>query len=208
MRAQSGGHQVAVANRDVVSAAVSGSLVESGNEEAVVVLVQNEGSDFNEAIMHKVVDKCGDLEAIQEPLVQRARLPVAVSERLVERVSNKLKEYLGKHHEFPADLASDLVMQSRERATLSSVSGDSLDVRQFVQHLYDILRLTSSIMLRALCLGNLSFFQAEMSIKSETAFKKTRANFYSMQGRVGCAQSSIKWHLLTCCTRRFGAHLK
>ena len=86
MRAQSGGHQVAVANRDVVSAAVSGSLVESGNEEAVVVLVQNEGSDFNEAIMHKVVDKCGDLEAIQEPLVQRARLPVAVSERLVERV--------------------------------------------------------------------------------------------------------------------------
>ena len=111
-----------------MSAAVSGSLVESGNEEAVVALVQNESADFNEEIMHKVVDKCGDLEAIQEPLVQRTRLAVAVSGRLVARVSNKLKEYLGKHHEFPADLASDLVMQSWERATLSLVSGDSLDV--------------------------------------------------------------------------------
>jgi hypothetical protein len=46
--------------------------------------------------------------------------------------------------------------------------------------LYDNLRLTPFIMLRALCLGNLSFFQAAMPIKSETAFKKTRANFYSM----------------------------
>ena len=128
MGAQSGGHQVAVANRDVVSAAVSGSLVESGNEEAVVALVQNEGADFNEAIMHKVVDKYGDLEAIQEPLVQRAHLPVAVSERLVARVSNKLKEYLGTHHELLADIASDIVMQSWERPTMSLVSGDSLDV--------------------------------------------------------------------------------
>lgn len=126
VRTQSGDRQVAVASRDTVPAAVSDSLVEFGNEEAVVALVQNEGADLNESVMHKVVDKFGDVEAIQEPLVHRTRLPIAVSERLVARVSDKLKEYLVTHHELPADLASDLVMQSRERATLGLVSGDKI----------------------------------------------------------------------------------
>ncbi|MBT5110234.1 MAG: DUF2336 domain-containing protein [Rhodospirillaceae bacterium] len=183
VRTQSGDRQVAVANRETVSVAVSDSLVESGNEEAVVALVSNKGAELDEAVMHKVVDKYGDVEAVQEPLVQRPRLPVAVSERLVARVSDKLKEYLVTHHELPPDLASDLVMQSRERATLGLVSDGGHNVWELVQHLHDNKRLTPSIMLRALCLGDLSFFEAAISVRSGTIMKNTRQLLFDAGSR-------------------------
>lgn len=183
VRTQSSDRQVAVANRETVPVAVSDSLVESGNEEAVVALVSNKGADLDEAVMHKVVDKYGDVEAVQEPLVQRPRLPVAVSERLVARVSDKMKDYLVTHHELPPDLASDLVMQSRERATLGLVSDSGHDVWELVQHLHDNNRLTPSIMLRALCLGDISFFEAAISVRSDTVMKNARQLLFDAGSR-------------------------
>lgn len=173
---QGGGRQVAVASRETVTAAVSDALVDSGNQDAVVVLVGNEGADLTESTMNKVVDKYGDVEAVQEPLVKRPRLPVSVSERLVSRVSDKLKDYLVTHHELSPDVASDLVMQSRERATLGLVSadGDHQEVWELVQHLKDNNRLTPSIMLRSLCIGDMSFFEASMSLLAETPIMNTR----------------------------------
>jgi uncharacterized protein (DUF2336 family) len=67
VRTQSGERQVAIAKRETVSVAVSDSLVESGNQDAVVALVGNDGAELDEAVMLKVVDKYGDVEAVQEP---------------------------------------------------------------------------------------------------------------------------------------------
>jgi uncharacterized protein (DUF2336 family) len=174
VRTQSGNRQVAIAKRETVSVAVSDSLVESGNQDAVVALVENEGAELDEAVMLKVVDKFGDVEAVQEPLVHRPRLPISVSERLVARVSEKLQDYLVSHHELSPDIASDLVLQSRERATLGLLSGDGQDVWELVDHMHANGRLTPSIMLRALCIGDFSFFEASLSKLSAISLEHIR----------------------------------
>jgi uncharacterized protein (DUF2336 family) len=157
--------QVAVAERKVVSSTLSTALIDEGSEAAVASLVGNAGAEIGENAMHKVIDKFGTSKQVQGAMVKRATLPVAVSERLVSMVSDKLQEYLVTHHELSADLASDLVLESRERATLGLLGSDAAehDVSELVAQLDQNGRLTPSIILRALCVGDLRFFEASVA---------------------------------------------
>jgi uncharacterized protein (DUF2336 family) len=94
VRTQGSSRQTAIAGRAVVSEVLAGALVDNGSEDAVATLVGNEGAKIDEATMNRVVDKFGDSEQVQTPLVMRATLPVTVSERLVARISDKLKDHL------------------------------------------------------------------------------------------------------------------
>ena len=151
----------AIAGRSTVSEAVSDVLVGHGDETAVAVLVGNEGAQLAETTMHKVADKFGDSEAVQTPLVMRATLPISVSERLVAKVSDKLVDHLIIHHELP----NDLVLQTRERATLGllTAGANEHDVFELVAALAQNGRLTPSILLRSICVGDLNFFEAGLA---------------------------------------------
>ncbi|MDD9903456.1 MAG: DUF2336 domain-containing protein [Rhodospirillaceae bacterium] len=165
VRTQGSQRQTAVASRPTVSPAVSDVIVDHGDETAVATLVGNEGAEVADSTMHKVVDRFGDSEKVQTPLVMRSSLPIAVSERLVAKVSDKLIDRLVTHHELPGGLADDLVLQIRERATLGLLSADSndSDVEMLVEALVRNRRLTPSILLRAICVGDLSFFEAALA---------------------------------------------
>jgi len=63
--------QVAVAQRDSVSETISDALVETGNEDAVVALVGNAGAAIREDTLLTVVNRFGDSERVQTPLVHR-----------------------------------------------------------------------------------------------------------------------------------------
>ena len=164
VRGQDADKQVAIAQRTAVSESVSEALVETQNEDAVTALVSNQGADISEKSLQKVVGDFGDREGIQSAMIRRPKLPVAVSERLVTMVSEGMKEELVKHQELPASLATDLILQSRERATISLSSGSSDDeLTSLVKQLNDNGRLTPSIILRGLCMGDINFFEASLA---------------------------------------------
>lgn len=161
---QGAGKQTAVARRKSVDEAVSEALVDHGNEIVVSTLVANQGAEISDKSLTKVVDKYGDSEAVQAPLIQRPRLPVTVTERLVTRVSEHLKAQLVARHDLPADLAADLIMQSREKATIDlSTESTEDEVQSLVRQLNQNNRLTPSIILRALCMGDTKFFEYAMA---------------------------------------------
>lgn len=166
LRTQSTEKQVAVAKRDTVSETLADALVETHNEDVVSALVENEGAEVSETAMQTVLDEFGDSERVNQPLAHRARLPVAVAERLVTLVSDSLKEHLVTHHELSSEIATDLIMQSRERATLGLLSpnSDDMDVQRLVSQLHNNGRLTPTIILRALCMGDLDFFEVSAAM--------------------------------------------
>ncbi len=168
--------QVAIAQREEVSAVVSEAIVDKGNEDAVVALVSNSGADIAEPTFDKVVDKFGENERVQEPLVKREKLPITVAERLVAKVSSSLKEYLVTHHELSPEVASDLLLESRERAVVRLLGDDEdqPDVGELVQQMDEHGRLTASIILRALCTGDLNFFEAALAHKADVALHNAR----------------------------------
>ena len=161
VRSQGASKQVAIARRPTVSETVSTALVDTGDEDVVTNLVANEGAEITEQSLQKVVEDFGDQETMQDVMVRRPRLPVTVAERLVTMVSEGLKVELVKRHELPASLATDLVLQSRERATITlSTESDEDELEQLVRQMRERGRLTPSIILRALCMGDMRFFEA------------------------------------------------
>jgi uncharacterized protein (DUF2336 family) len=158
-------YQVAVAARADVSEAVSEALVATDNETVVERLVSNDGAKIADTTLTKVLDKFGHIARIAHPMATRSVLPVSVAERLVNLVSERIRDHLVTHHNLSDDMAMDLVMASRERATLNLLSGDgdAPDVMELVEQLARNKRLTPSIILRALCMGDITFFEAAVA---------------------------------------------
>ncbi|HAT35838.1 MAG TPA: hypothetical protein DCS82_08990 [Rhodospirillaceae bacterium] len=177
--------QIAVARREELSETVSGVLVESGNEEAVIALVGNDGAHLTEKSLNQVVDRYGENERVQRPMVHRSQLPMAIAERLVATVSDQLKEHLVTHHELPPALAADLVLESRERAVVDILTeGTRGDVHELVAQMESSGRLTGSLILRALCTGDLSFFEAALACKADVPLENVRILIHD-EGELG-----------------------
>lgn len=158
VKAQSPEKQVAVARRAHVSAHLADALVDSHNEAAVASLVANEGAELTEAALQRVVDEFGSSEMVGKPLVERASLPVTVAERLMAKVSENLRQALAARPDMSPEMAANLLLQARELAVLGLADTDT-DVAKLVDHLYRNNRLTPSIILRAVCMGDMTFFE-------------------------------------------------
>ncbi|WP_454557578.1 DUF2336 domain-containing protein [Parapedomonas caeni] len=161
-------YQVAVAARPVVSERVSDALVETRNEDVVARLVSNDGAMLSEETMDRVLDEFGHVQRISNPMAERTVLPMKVAERLVSLVSERIRDHLVTHHDLSPDLAMDLLLDSRERATLHLLDGstDTPDVYDLVDQLHANGRLSATIILRALCMGDLTFFEAALAKKA------------------------------------------
>jgi uncharacterized protein (DUF2336 family) len=166
VRTQGTEKQTAVARRETVSAQLAEALADTGKEDVVSALVANEGADLSESAYRKVLDRFGGNERVTAPMVARTSLPVSVAERLVSLVSERLQEQLVAAHALPADVTTDIVLQARERATLGLLSPDwpGNDVQALVGQLHTAGRLTPSIILRALCMGDLAFFEESVAM--------------------------------------------
>lgn len=163
VKTQGSGKQNAIAKRADVSQSLSEALVANGDEDVVATLVSNEGANISEGTFNKVVDQFGKNERVQDGMVNRSRLPLAISERLVSVVSEKYRERLVTRHELSPHMAMDLVLQSREKATLGLSEGSSdADLDRLVQSMNRNGRLTLSIIMRSLCIGDVAFFEAAL----------------------------------------------
>ncbi|CAA7615760.1 conserved hypothetical protein [Candidatus Terasakiella magnetica] len=162
VRSQSPEKQVAVASRHTVSADLADALVESGDETVVATLVSNEGAEIAESTLNRVVDKFGENEAVGKSLVERKALPITVAERLMTKVSENLRQHLMARPDLTPEAAAAMMIQARELAVLGLSNSES-DVAQLVEHLARVGRLTPSIMLRAVCMGDMTFFEVALA---------------------------------------------
>lgn len=165
VNSQSPEKQEAIARREEVSEKVSGALVDKGGEKVVTALLGNKGAKINDTTIVKAADRFGQSQQVQEKLVKREQLPLAIAERLVTKVSDALREYLVTHHELPATIVADVLMQSREQATVGLLGRESTQasVEKLTAQLKKNGRLTPSLIIRALCVGDITFFEASMS---------------------------------------------
>ena len=156
--------QAAIAQRANITASVSDAVVETGNPAAVARLVRNETAALSEAALDRVIAEYQDAPGVSDSLARRRDLPPAISERLVSALSERLQGYLVSKHEISPDVASNLVLQARERATMTLVDYGSSEVEldTLVEQLHRKERLTASLLLRALCVGDLNFFERAM----------------------------------------------
>jgi uncharacterized protein (DUF2336 family) len=153
--------QVAIAKRPTLSRAVTGSLAEHGGERAVSTACANQGADFAESALQRVVDRFEKSEKVLAAVAYRSVLPLSVTERLIGLVGDHLRDHLVSHHAISAQAALEIAAGAAERATVDLVdqAGRTADVKGFVSHLNAQRRLTASVLLRGLAHGQMTFFE-------------------------------------------------
>lgn len=125
----------------------------------------NDGAEIAAEGLEKALARFADDEAVTAGMVRRQYLPLRVAERLVSLVSGRLRDHLVTHHHLSADVASDLVLQGRERATMTLLTPDSdiMEVNELVDSLFANGRLTPTILFRALAMGDMVFFESGLA---------------------------------------------
>jgi uncharacterized protein (DUF2336 family) len=162
------------------------ALVESDNEKATEVLVKNEGAELDEDTIGQILDNYGETDAIKQGLAERSELPMNISERLITMVSGRLKGYLVERHSLSEQYANYLTHDTRERATVDLLdqSANFADIEQFILHLRESKRLTPSLIVRAICIGDIRFFETAMAILAKMPIANARIMIHD-SGRLG-----------------------
>jgi len=168
VRAASALKQLAIARREVLSETVADALAEYGAEEAVRTAVSNDNAQFSEKGLGRVLDRFGESQGVANALAYRQVLPLAISERLVDLVTDHVRQHLVDHHALSPETAMGIVLGARERATLDLVeqAGRAADLRTFTSYLHRQDKLTPSLLMRALAHGHMTFFEWAMAQRS------------------------------------------
>ncbi len=165
VRASPPSKQIAVASRETLSVTVTGAISEFAVSDAVERALANDNASFDETGLGTALERFSGLSSITAAMVRRDVLPVSVTEKLVAIVTGELFDELVNNHELPPQVAIDLAMGSRERATIDIVeqAARQRDLGRFVQQLNLNGRLTPSLLMRSLCLGHLDFVEHAMA---------------------------------------------
>jgi uncharacterized protein (DUF2336 family) len=156
--------QTSIAARANLSETVSDSLIDHAHELAVATLMSNPTAQVSDAGMDKAVTRFADSDIVKESMVMRDSLPMPVAERLAVLVSRRLQNHLVQNHALSSTMATDIVMRGREDAIIRlSAGADEPNLLRMVQQMRNTKRLTPSIILRALCTGDIAFFAASLA---------------------------------------------
>ena len=196
LRGQEPAKQVAIARRPGVSEPVSDALIDTGNEKAVARLVANEGAKLTEQALGRVMTEYEESAAVYDSLARRPNMPASISAQLVEALSERLREFMEQKHDISPDVASNLILQARERAIMSLVEYGSTDteLENLIEQLDHNGRLTASLLLRALCVGDLNFFERAMAKLAALPLQNARILIHD-QGQLGLESIAIKAEL-------------
>jgi uncharacterized protein (DUF2336 family) len=115
-----------------------------------------------------IMDGFASDSTVQSLMVERAALPLTVTERLIQVVSDVLRDRLIEMHALPPEIATELLNQARERALFHSAASAprAFNVEAFAIRLNSKGKLTATLLMRALCLGDLPFFEAGMAVRA------------------------------------------
>ncbi len=168
--------QIAVAGRADITEDVSKYIVDECPEEVVGVLISNDRAIIVEDTYQAIINKYGNSDNIKQRLVYRSELPTSVIEKIVNSLSAELQKRLIILHNLPNDLATNIVEQVQEKTTLKISEEYSTDkqVEELVHQLYTSNRLTSSLVVRAICMGDLKFFEYALVYLSDTPITEVR----------------------------------
>lgn len=165
----------AVARREIVTEYVSDALLHKRNDEVTVTLLKNKGAEISEHSLLHTVEAMASHESVIEAMMERGGLPVVCVEKIFMTVSRHMKKKLAKQYHVSRHLIEGKLEYAHEMTTLGMAGrSDNINVEALVKHLHNQRKLTSSIVIRALCVGDMRFFEHAMAELTDVPIDNTR----------------------------------
>ena len=165
VRSGSPGKQVAIAGRPVVSPEVAGELLQTDNSLAVARLVANPGAHLNDELIEKAATRFSFDPRVAESLNNRPNLPLSIAEQLITYSLDSLRALIARRADLSEAAVNQLVLRMREQMTVDMRSPyfPAAEAVELVKHLAAAKRLTPSLLLRAVCVGDIGMLEAGLA---------------------------------------------
>ncbi|WP_181703217.1 DUF2336 domain-containing protein [Chthonobacter albigriseus] len=181
--------QVAVARRPWVPYTVSALIAETASKDAVLALVRNDGSDIDEEAFHAMARRFGDDPAVREALFARTDLPINVRQSVIALLVTRFNARCDAVSSGGRRL-QDTMRDACDRATIQLLmEADEEEIVSLVDHLRDTGQLTTALLIRAMCSGQIRFFEAALA--SLTGLPSTRVYSILVGGRESVLSSLL-----------------
>jgi uncharacterized protein (DUF2336 family) len=168
--------QAAVASRPRVSKTVAAALAEAGEQEACMALLGNPGAAIARISFLRMAQRFGGDTEIREALIARRDLPPDVRQLLVRAVGNALGNLAMVKQWLPEARAKALTGDACDRATVAiAAESETHELPALVEHLRATEQLTTALLLRAVCAGNIAFFETALAILARVPVERVAA---------------------------------
>lgn len=154
-----------ISQRPQVSERVSEALVETKYPDVITSLLSNDGASIAERSLEKVMNEFRNDAGVIAAMAERSTLPLPLVERLVNEASSAVAEQLKAKYKLAIEQIDQETAASRDDIMLRMLKHDLPDdeVMALVRQMASLERLTPSLVMTALCRGQLTFFTAAMA---------------------------------------------
>ncbi|TAE35032.1 MAG: DUF2336 domain-containing protein [Alphaproteobacteria bacterium] len=167
---------VAISQRERVPPTISSALIQTNTPIVIQSVLHNSNAEINEQSYFHISQTFADHDFIIEALVCRGDLSFTLAETLYALVAERLKNHITKRHLLPKKMVERMSSVSREVAILNFLTPWMSDeeIVTLVQQMASRKRLTNSIIVRALCLGEVAFFEIAMAERASIPIQNAR----------------------------------
>ena len=157
--------QLAVAERPGLSANMVEAVMDTGKEPLMAALVANPTAPLDAPVVERLIKEHGHAETILTALSRRAALASGVAETLYRTLSEQFESETLRRKDATLDEICDRLFRLRRVAILNLMEELSADdeLERLCGRLQASGHLAPSLVLRALCLGDLRLFEAAMA---------------------------------------------
>ncbi len=165
--------QSAIARRPVVSHAVAASISEVGDRDACLALLDNPGATVARISFRRIAERFAEDFAVRDALLARKDLPADVHQRIIRAVGDQLGNLIVQKAWVPENRAKAVIRDACDRATVAiAAETETQELAALVEHLRVTEQLTTALLLRAVCAGNVAFFEAALAALSGAPLRR------------------------------------
>ncbi len=183
--------QCAIAARRLPSAAVSAAIAEVGEQRACTVLIRNINAKATKNSLLRIAERFGDDPEIREGLLSQPGIPIEVRQLIVHKMSEELANLPALQFEALGGKGQHFAGEAKDRITIQlAAHATDIEIEALVEHLRQSGQLTTTLLLRALCSGNLFFI--EVALASLSGLPALKVQAVLSHGSTGAVMAVLK----------------
>jgi uncharacterized protein (DUF2336 family) len=174
----------AIASRPSVSVEVAGAVINTGNRPAGKMLIENPGVQFNDAVLHKIIERARYFPEWQEPVAVHKSLPPAFALDLAEFVDSTIYDILIKRPDFDRKTTEKITAAFRRRIRYAEDEKlHKLTVSDRLLYLEKQGNLNEEVVSDALAMRDPAFVHAALAHMAKTDVKTVEKIFALKKSR-------------------------
>lgn len=168
--------QKLIADRPVVSMALSAAIAEIGEAEACAVLLGNSGADIASLSFRRMAERHGHLPLVREALISDIRLPADCRHMLLVKLGETLKTSPLVMALMGAARADRVMRDACIKASVTLIEGTRQEEHAaLIEHLRLRGDLTASFLIRTIAHGKVDFFGSTLVVLGQQSEQRVRA---------------------------------